>query len=220
MNLDGVEKAAVSLDELQARVMACELDVLHARAALLEAQVAQQRGEAVPRVFRRASWRGTTGSEALCEVGLSFDVVGGDVARLVLTFESARALVESLQDVLVRPEAPAGLDEVAISDEAQARVNLWRAETARRDAALDVSLATAPGGGEHPMNAYCRSDYSRVGCVAQVAVSAGGYGLTIFAPNGVLISSYGNARDPKGIGRMVQEWCEGKAPSLHDLAAV
>lgn len=61
---------------------------------------------------------------------------------------------------------------------------------------------------------YTGDDYRRVGCVAAIDVTAHGYQLSIFAPNGALMESYRSVKCPADVARMLREWCEGKVPRL------
>lgn len=68
----------------------------------------------------------------------------------------------------------------------------------------------------NPMDDYCTDGYPRAGCTASVDVTAYGYGLQIFAPNGAPIETYMCVKTPRAVGRMLTEWCLGKKPRLYD----
>ena len=61
---------------------------------------------------------------------------------------------------------------------------------------------------------YTGDDYDRTGCVAAIDVTAHGYQLSIFAPNGALMESYRSVKCPADVARMLREWCEGGVPRL------
>lgn len=54
----------------------------------------------LPESFVPGAWPGTTHRRGGEVVGLSFDLVGGDIARLAVPVESARMLMDSLKDYL------------------------------------------------------------------------------------------------------------------------
>lgn len=62
---------------------------------------------------------------------------------------------------------------------------------------------------------YCTDEYPRKGCRLEVTVKDGRFRLQVFPPGrDRRIESYAYVDTPKGIGRMVKEWCDGKAPVL------
>lgn len=66
------------------------------------------------------------------------------------------------------------------------------------------------------MAVYCTDDYPREGCIVTIDVQRNGYGLRIAAPNGAPMECYAFVRTPRAIGRMLEEWCGGRKPRLHD----
>jgi len=76
----------------------------------------------------------------------------------------------------------------------------------------DGSSTPAVKGGESlDMSQYCGDDYDRTGCTAAVEVTKHGYKLTIRAPNGAWMESYG-AKSADDVACMVRDWCAGKVP--------
>ena len=63
---------------------------------------------------------------------------------------------------------------------------------------------------------YTTDDYPRDGCTLSVDVQLGGYGLSVFAPNGAPMERYALVKTPRAIARMVEEWCNGHKPRLRD----
>lgn len=62
------------------------------------------------------------------------------------------------------------------------------------------------------MTQYCGNAYDRVGCTAAVDVTAHGFVLAIFAPNGARMETYRPVRTAAEVARMLQDWAAGKVP--------
>ena len=75
----------------------------------------------------------------------------------------------------------------------------------------DEALPAEKGGEGLDMSQYCGDDYDRTGCTAAVEVTKHGYKLTIRAPNGAWMESYG-AKSADDVACMVRDWCAGKVP--------
>lgn len=63
---------------------------------------------------------------------------------------------------------------------------------------------------------YFTDDYPRAGCGVSIDVMDDGYSLRISAPDGHPMEVYAKVKTPRAIGRMVEEWCSGLPPRLHD----
>jgi len=66
------------------------------------------------------------------------------------------------------------------------------------------------------MAPYYTDNYPRQGCVVSIDVQAHGYRVCIAAPNGAPMESYALVKTPRAIARMLEEWCLGHKPRLHD----
>lgn len=74
---------------------------------------------------------------------------------------------------------------------------------------INVTAGAAADRGFEPE--YNGDGYDRAGCRVVVVVGRDSYGMTAFAPNGLLLESY-SASTPAEISRKLREWCEGKVP--------
>ena len=58
---------------------------------------------------------------------------------------------------------------------------------------------------------YATDDYPREGCKLVIKITKRGYSMTVRGPGGRPLEGYG-ATMPRQLGRIIAEWCEGKAP--------
>lgn len=62
---------------------------------------------------------------------------------------------------------------------------------------------------------YYSDEYPREGCRLEIDVRNGCYWMSVYPPGREkAIERYAGVETPDGIGRMVREWCAGKAPVL------
>lgn len=82
-----------------------------------------------------------------------------------------------------------------------------------------MSATEQPAAWAQDTDIYCTDDYPREGCTLKIDIKricgSVHYTLRVYAPyGGFSIEGYGTT-NPVALGRMVREWCEGRAPKLH-----